>query len=61
MRVKIEFRIDNAAFVAEGKTYDWEAVAEIITSIAPRVRNGYLSGAVNDFNGNLIGKYSVDY
>ena len=53
--MEIQFDTDNAAFADCG---EYEA-AQILESIARRLRDGERSGLIRDTNGNSIGEWSI--
>lgn len=61
--VKIQFTTSNAALRADEDGRDvvneYE-VARLLRGIADRVESGVFSGKVVDYNGNVIGEYSVN-
>ena len=56
---KLEFSTDNAAFNEGGENGRFYEVADILLRVAQCVQAGALGGAVQDSNGNTIGRWSL--
>lgn len=61
MACKIKFSTNNAAY----RNYDdgslnEESVATSLRKIADDIDNGFKSGVVMDYNGNKVGRWSID-
>lgn len=64
---KIEFKEGNAAFRMESEMDEFGnapldpwAVADAVRSVADKIENGEMSGAIMDPNGNKAGQFSVE-
>lgn len=58
--VKINFSTENAAFRDEaGRLETWE-INRILTEISYKIKIGYTSGVIMDYNGNKVGDWSID-
>lgn len=62
--LKIEFKVDNAAFHEEDEDGNdrlcADAVADTIEELEGKIREGYTSGPVMDVNGNTVVRWSLD-
>jgi len=58
--LKIEFKVGNAAFRDPEGGIDCSSVADEIRVIADKVAEGFTAGPVTDFNGNTVGKWSLN-
>jgi len=57
MKLKLEIKMDNAAFDEEGGDgWHYEA-ARILRDAADKIENGESEGNLRDFNGNLVGSF----
>lgn len=58
--VKINFSTENAAFRdEEGRLETWE-INRILTEISYKIKIGYTSGVIMDYNGNKVGEWTID-
>lgn len=55
MAVKIEFDTINASFADKEQEITW-----VLYTIANNISRGYNESNIRDYNGNTIGKYTVD-
>jgi hypothetical protein len=53
---QVTFETENAAFEDDSKS---DECARILEVIAKHLKQGYRDGAVYDFNGNRVGKWSL--
>jgi len=56
MKITIEIRTDNDAFV---ERYDHQ-LSEILSTVSYKVVDGQKDGNIRDINGNTVGKFTVE-
>lgn len=56
VNMKIQFSTSNAAFDEYGMEYQIETIFE---RIMQRIKNGETDGAIQDINGNNIGRWEI--
>lgn len=60
MACKVKFSTDNAAYQNDDNTINEEAVASSLRKIADDIDRGFRSGVVMDYNGNKVGRWSIE-
>ena len=57
MKFKVEFNCDNAAFDEDSMNSE---IARLLTEVADKTVNGWMSGSIRDINGNGVGSFELE-
>ncbi len=59
MKIKVEFKLDNASFKHDDETLDFMQVSEALYHVSQQVEMGDIAGVIVDDGGNTVGSWLI--